>query len=402
MKPFFAFLLLLAPLGSFAQGEVEALVNRAVQSYVTSPRNRGLVVGIVQDGRQQFFSYGETTKGSHLSPDSVSLFELGEVTEVFTTTLLADLVMQGQLHTDDPLAKLFPPNVRVPAYSRIACEPEKWVYISDGEAEEPLPRNTRYNCIPTNLNQTAPILLCDLATHTTGLPGLKRLRFWHRKNPYASYTQADLYRFLNGYEFNKPAFFVYRYSPLNMALLGQALALKTGKRFEALLIDRISNPLQLPDTRLTLDAGQQQRLLAGHSRKGQRTPPWDYDALAPAGGLRSTAKDLLRFTASQLGLAPDDWYFTMAFAHNPRYPVRQKGHPNREAGLGWLLTPLGEEGMKIIWRQGRTGGFCAYLGFVKETNTGVVILSNTANPVDQIGIELLRKLNQGQIATKSR
>ncbi|MBC7920189.1 MAG: beta-lactamase family protein [Ferruginibacter sp.] len=402
MKLFSAFLLLLTPWGSFAQGEVETLVNRAVQSYVASPHHRGLLVGIVEDGRQQFFSYGETTQGGHPLPDSVSLFEIGQLTEVFTTTLLADLVMEGQLHTDDSLAKLFPPNVRVPAYARIACEPEQLVLQSDGETDDPLLRTTRYQCIPANLDQTAPILLCDLATHTTGLPGLKRRHFQRQKNAVAPYTEADLYRFMNGYEFNKPSSFIYRYSPLNTALLGLALSLKTGQPFEALLIDRICGPIGLPDTRLTLNANQQQRLLAGHSRKGQPTPPGPSDALAPAAGLRSTAKDLLRFTAAQLGLIHDDWYFKVSFAHNPRYPVHQKGRPNGEVGLGWLLTPLGEAGTKVIWRQGQTGGFCAYLGFVKETNTGVVILSNTANAVDQIGVGLLGELNQRRMVVKAR
>src|SRR4051812_39451147 len=105
MKRYSALLLMLAPLVSLAQGEVEALVNRAVQSYVSSPHNRGLIVGIVQDGKQQFFAYGETTKGSRQLPDSVSAFEIGELTEVFTTTLLAEQVMQGRLNTDDPLTR---------------------------------------------------------------------------------------------------------------------------------------------------------------------------------------------------------------------------------------------------------------------------------------------------------
>jgi hypothetical protein len=66
------------------------------------------------------------------------------------------------------------------------------------------------------------------------------LHFWHRKNPYAGYQEADLYGFLNGFEFDKPAFFVYKYSPLNMALLGLGLSLKAGEPFEALLVKRLA------------------------------------------------------------------------------------------------------------------------------------------------------------------
>lgn len=402
MKRFSIVLLWLAPLASIAQESAETLVNRVVQPYLAATHHRGLIVGIVQEGKQQFFPYGEVTAGSYQAPEPTSLFEIGELTEVFTTALLAEQVMQGQLNTDDPLSKLFPAHVRIPAYSRIACEPEKWVLVSDGEGEVSLPRNTRFRCIPANLDQTVPILLCDLATHTTGLPSLNRLRFWHRKNPYAAYQEADLYHFLNGFEFGKPAFFVYRYSPLNMALLGLGLSRKAGESFETLLAKRLATPLGLPDTRFSLSSEQQQRLLPGHRRGGRQTPHWQYEALAPAGGLHSTATDLLQFTSVQLGFGPSDWYFTLASTHNPRYPVSLKKHPNSEAAFGWLLTPLDEGGTKVIWRQGLTGGFCAFVGFVKETNTGVVILSNTARPVDPVGFELLRNLHQQLMAAQSR
>jgi CubicO group peptidase (beta-lactamase class C family) len=402
MKRFATGLLLLVSLGAAAQNEVRETVDRLVIPYVSSGHNRGLVVGVLHEGRQYFFNYGEKTKSSGMKPDSSSLFEIGTLTEVFTTTLLANMSMEGKVQIDDPLEALMPASVRVPRYVRIACEPVKIIDISMGSSEETYTRSNRYNCVPVSQSQSAPILLCDLATHTVGLPQMKKLHLRDRKNPFARYTQADLYRFLNTYEFDTPATFDYRPSPLDAALLGHALSLKAGMSYEELLKQRITNRLGLNDTRLSLSYDQMERLLAGHNRKGKPAPYWNYDVLAPAGGLRSTAKDLLNFTAAQLGNLPGNWYFTLASAHNPRHPVRKKGHPDSEIGLGWLLSPIGTEGAKIIWSEGQTGGFSAYLGFVKETGIGVVILSNSANSVTPMGPEILAALQKLSVSVSKR
>lgn len=70
-----------------------------------------------------------------------------------------------------------------------------------------------------------------------------------------------------------------------------------------------------------------------------------------------------------------------------------RGHrakQREEIGLAWHLDPLGPETMH--WHNGGTGGFCSFLGFVKARNVGVVLLSNSANSVDDLGIDILRLL----------
>lgn len=57
-----------------------------------------------------------------------------------------------------------------------------------------------------------------------------------------------------------------------------------------------------------------------------------------------------------------------------------------EIALGWHLTDLG---MKIVWHNGGTAGFWSWMGFVKQTKTAVVVLSNSANSVDWLGVRIL-------------
>ena len=57
-------------------------------------------------------------------------------------------------------------------------------------------------------------------------------------------------------------------------------------------------------------------------------------------------------------------------------------------GLGWHITP----GKKhtIIQHSGGTGGFRSFVGFDKERQIGVVVLSNSADEVAMIGFGLLK------------
>jgi serine-type D-Ala-D-Ala carboxypeptidase/endopeptidase len=62
-------------------------------------------------------------------------------------------------------------------------------------------------------------------------------------------------------------------------------------------------------------------------------------------------------------------------------------------GPGWFIVPV-ERGkpFKAIWHDGGTGGFRSVAGFVKETSTAVVVLSNSSRPVDGIGLKIVREL----------
>ena len=44
----------------------------------------GFVVGVMQNGKTRFLSYGETAKGSRIAPNPDTVYEIGSVTKVFT------------------------------------------------------------------------------------------------------------------------------------------------------------------------------------------------------------------------------------------------------------------------------------------------------------------------------
>jgi len=63
--------------------------------------------------------------------------------------------------------------------------------------------------------------------------------------------------------------------------------------------------------------------------------------------------------------------------------------PGSEIGLGWLIVQNDPE---IIWHNGGTGGYRSFIGFDKEGQKAVVVLSNLAREgdyIENIGLHIL-------------
>jgi hypothetical protein len=157
--------------------------------------------------------------------------------------------------------------------------------------------------------------------------------------------------------------------------------------YEALVRKRITEPLGMKSTTITLSGAMKARLAVGHDQELARAANWDIPTLAGAGALRSSANDLLRFLAAFLGMKKTPLAPAMAATLQPRKPA---GSPTMQIALGWhvLTTPGGRE---IIWHNGGTGGYRSFLGFDPKARAGVVVLSNTSTNggVEDIGRHLL-------------
>jgi serine-type D-Ala-D-Ala carboxypeptidase/endopeptidase len=312
----------------------------------------GIVVGIIDANGRRIVSYGSLNRGDPRPLNGDTIFEIGSVTKVFTSLLLADMVQRGQVALADPVAKYLPSEVRVPE------------------------RGGR------------SITLVDLSTHTSGLPRMPS-NFFPKDpaNPYADYTVEDLYHFLSSYELQRDIGSQFEYSNLGGGLLGIALARCAGMSYEALVQARITGPLGMRSTGITLTPEAKARLAVGHNDKLKPVPNWDIPALAGAGALRSSANDLLTFLGANLGLVQSSLASAMASMLSVRRPTSTPRLG--EIGLAWFMVkPSNDE---IVWHNGGTGGYRSFIGYDKKAGVGIVVLSNTftAGGVDDIGMHLL-------------
>jgi CubicO group peptidase (beta-lactamase class C family) len=293
-------------------------------------------------------AYGSLDQGDKRPLNGDTIFEIGSVTDVFTSLLLADMVQRGEVALADPVAKYLPKGVKVPEYGgrRITLE--------------------------------------DLSTHTSGLPRLaSNLKPANPANPYADYSVERLYEFLSTYKMWRDIGPGFEYSDLNGGLLGHALARRAGMDYEALVTSRIAQPLHMSSTRITLSTDMKSRMAVGHNDRLAAAPNWDFQALAGAGALRSSANDLLMFLAAHLGYSRSPLAPALAAMMKVRRPTTI---PGTEMALGWVVAPDG-----IVWHNGSTAGYRAFVGYELRSRAGVVVLSNTftSTGLNDIGMHLL-------------
>jgi serine-type D-Ala-D-Ala carboxypeptidase/endopeptidase len=365
-----------------------SFIEKIGTDYVADARNHALTIGIVQNGKQEVFTFGENQKGEGEKINANAIYELGTVSEVFTTSLLALLESEGKISSLDAVEHVLKGKVKVPYYQRIICIPPK---VATPVAPEDMTHYQGNICYPDPLDAPQMMVLCDLATHSSGLPSEPPYNIFNTKNPYAFYTTDKLNSYVGRLSPTQAFGFQYNHSMIGMGLLGEALSVKTGKAYETLLKEKILTPLSMTNTFVTPTPEQNALFLDGHTAKGKPTNHRDYSALTPSAGIRSCVPDLLKFVDANLKTTT---HFNIALSetHIPRLftdPTDWKSM----TGWGWISRPMNEKNSKrMYWRCGEKGGFAAYVGFIKDSNIGVVILSNSANRVDDMGTTILKYL----------
>ena len=94
---------------------LEAVVDRVVQRFLVDNDIPGAAVGIVRDGQLVYAKGHGVRSVERQEPVAVdTLFQIGSVTKVFTTTLLVQLRDQGRIALDDPVDQYLPAHVETP------------------------------------------------------------------------------------------------------------------------------------------------------------------------------------------------------------------------------------------------------------------------------------------------
>lgn len=234
--------------------------------------------------------------------------------------------------------------------------------------------------VPSRL---AGIRLSALATHSSGLPRIagshvlrRTWELWRGgRNPY----REDLPALLAQLEDVKVGTTGPAYSNLGFQLLGHAVAAATGSSYADLVAERIARPLGLADTYVPT-AADEVRLsaVAPRNRAGCEVEAWANTAIAPAGGVRSSAADLAVLLRALL-----DGTVAGADALEPVAPFRGR----LRIGAGWLTGPLLRR--TVTWHNGGTGGFRSFVGIDRDHGVGVALVSASTRSVDGAAARLL-------------
>jgi CubicO group peptidase (beta-lactamase class C family) len=292
-------------------------------------------VGIWRDGKahEARVQAGDATPAAAPGSGAPPVFEIGSISKVFTGLLLAQAVERGDLGLEDRLADVLTGKV---AFSSPAV---------------------------------ASITLRQLVTHSSCLPRLPPdfREAGPPESPYRRYDRPRMWAALASLQLTQAPPCEASYSNLGFGLLGEILSERYGKPWSDLVRERITAPLGMTDTLQHLGE-QAPRLAPGYDGR-QPTTPWDMQAFAGAGALRSTVPDLLRFSRAVL-----------AGRNGPLGPAAER-----------MLTPLGRiETGEIgygVWirgpkerpsyfHEGWTSGYRSVWMVLPETQEAFVLLTS--------------------------
>lgn len=319
--------------------------------------NLGLSIGVVRGSAVAYSALGNTQSTPGVQIDSSTLFEVGSITKTFTALLLALEQEKGSLASEAYLEALLPTDVH-------------------------LRPGLRHR-----------VKLTDMASHQSGLPNLSDDHYIQALfnqdpiQPFHLVTRDYLYKVL-GETDSLQAPGTYHYNNFAFSLLGELLAQRAGISYGDLVQQRIVEPLGLHTTGLTYQTVD----IAGRfTAKGEAKPAIIINAVAPAGGLKSNAVDLVQYIRAQM--MPPAGVLGRAIKRTQR-PVYRDA--SITMGLAWEIHQIG--GHRVYQKDGDTFGNSSLIRFDPKQQIGLVILADhqDAKSVAEIGEVVYQYLMSGQ------
>ena len=320
-------------------------INAMVQEFYDSGFLPSLSIGLVKDDKLVYArALGVADKGTGCPATIETIYEMGSVGKVLTSTVLVILHDRGIVRIDDPVQKW------VPAISDIREHPEGG----------------------------SPMTLEHLATHTSGLPANPANVDHLPPYQWKDYSPEQLHEGFKKIQLRYPAGKELGYSNLGMGLLGHVLAMAIGKSYEQVIEDELLLPLGMKDTVIPLREDQKERYSVGYESDESlnEVPYWEYGILAGCGSHRSTVPDLARFLKAQWGIPADHNNPLTENARSKLHRIRWKSEDGETMiALGWFA--VSHEGIGTLFiHRGRTPGHGAVVGFIPEKKAGVIVLTN--------------------------
>ena len=286
---------------------------------------RGCIVTGEWRNGEVWYGISGPDKPANIPPEKI-VFEIGSISKVFTGLLLAQAVLEKKLTFQTTLKQAL-------------------------DAQQDFADD-----------KVAAITLAQLATHTSGLPRLPNNSDFSVADPYETYDSKKLREWIASVKLEKAGPHERSYSNVGVALLGLVLERALGDSWTNLVRDRICEPLGMHDT-MTVPTGEMRKRIVPPFDGKAVAHEWSFQAFAPAGGLHSTAADLML-----LG---------HALTHPQTSPLREAIHvavkPLTE-GIGCCFF-VGDD---FIGHGGGTGGYRTMLEAKPKADQVRIVLINNA------------------------
>lgn len=342
------------------------IVQQAAADYLTISNAPGCCIAVYD--QKSFGTKGYVypkglsgVAGSSPAPFAVTtdtVFEIGSVTKVFTSTLLAVAIEAGGPFLDDPIGP----------------------YLNAGNHFSPNPVGTPV---------LDAITLQQFATHTSGMPeqpgggltGYSQQLFADEP------PSSELVAWWNQYDTAPSG--CWQYSNIGFVTLGfavtQMFAKDEGHNYNEILAEYVTGPLDMKQTGAVVNSSWKiAQGCIGHWSKSSVPPyPIVFDRNTPTGDsafdLKSTGDDMVKFLAAQIAApnGPIGKQIALTQQNQGTFPICANKKKSVTMGLAWQLS-TDTQGHTVLTKNGATsrGGFEAIVIVVPELQCGVAVLGN--------------------------
>jgi CubicO group peptidase (beta-lactamase class C family) len=308
----------------------------------------GASLGVMHGDDVRVVATGVINKNTGVEVTPGTLFQMGSITKLYTTTLIMQLIDEGRLELDAP-AVTYLPDLR---------------FGDEGE--------------------TRRVTLRHLLTHTSGVDGDFFDDFGRGDDAVAKYVEACA-----KLPFVFPVGSMWSYCNAGFVVLGRIIEIITGGTWDAALRTRLLDPLGVKQTVTLPEEALLHNTAAGHfvapSLEISLAPAWGMArCAAPAGATPcTTVADLLTFAKMHAdgGTAADGKRLlsetSVRAMQESQFDLPVVPGPGAAHwGLGWMLFDWG--GRRVIGHDGGTIGQIASLRALPEERFGVALLTNSS------------------------
>jgi D-alanyl-D-alanine carboxypeptidase len=330
--------------------EIEARIDALARQTVAEGVSAGLVVAVGERGNPTFErAYGLANIEWNAPATTDTVFRVGSITKQFAAAGVLLLAEQKKLSLDDPFSKYFPDFPRGDEVTlRQLMNHTSGVHSYPGPTERTIVRTG--------------ISVPDMVEHIAGL----------------------------GYDFDPGT--RWEYSNSGYFLIGAVIEQVSGQTFRDFARQRLFEPQGLTSTAVDSNDEIVRKRSSAYFRDPDRKGVFenaDYIHMSvphAAGSIRSTARDLIKWTAALHG----GRVLSEASYKEMTTPATVRGKEHAKYGLGLHL--LEQQGHRLINHDGGIEGFQATLTYVIDSQTTIVVLSNTQGGAKSLAAAVLEIL----------
>ncbi|MBK9255141.1 MAG: beta-lactamase family protein [Saprospiraceae bacterium] len=334
---------------------VDPALNDTVFGYLSkNMRNKANVsIGIINEDSVKFI--GVTRENDELKNVDLadSIFQIGSISKVFTTSILAKMVTDGDLKLDESIDK--------------------------------------YLGFP--LHNDLKITFKSLANHTSGMDrmpegSLKNI-ILNPENPYKSLTNEWMENYLKSkLKVDEKKIGSSEYSNLGVSILGYTLAKINGSSYTTLYEKYIFSAHDMKNSFIT-QLNNDTKIINAYDNKNEIAPKWSLQSMSPAGGIASNMKDMINFAKAQMEIKDNPY----TLAHSPTVKLSD----TMSCGLAWMIIK-DDDNNELLWHNGAVGtngGYTSSIIINKKAKKAVIILSSihhddAGRQLDKLGKALLK------------